>query len=444
MIEPATARGERATAEPVSADVLVVGGGMAGVVAALAARDAGASVVLVRKGPGATALSSGAVGVAPAYGATPSDPFSRRVGPVESALRIAASRPDHPYARLGPAVARLEEALPFTVARIPLLAPYTGRSRWLATPYGAAAECALCQVSMVAADLATAGPIAVVGLRGHLGWDSRLVAHGISRLAAAGAPPASPVEIDLFRTEADAVSRPHELARALERPGAAEEAGARLREVLPPGTAVALFPSVLGVAAPEQVTAAIAAVAGVAVAETTSDIPSVPGLRLDRALSAALRGAGVQVVEGVLEDARGPGSPALAAGREIRAPAWVLASGRFIGGGIVRRATLAEAVLDLPVEASEGGASGYQLARRPSQTLTVRERRAAQPLLAAGLRVDEQLRPLDAQGRPFHEALFAAGAVVGGHEHAADGTGLGVALLTGFLAGRYASAGRTG
>jgi glycerol-3-phosphate dehydrogenase subunit B len=427
----------------IAADVLVIGGGMAGAIAALSARESGASVVLVRKGPGATALSSGAIGVAPAHGATPSEPFASRRGPMESALRIAASRSDHPYARLGPAVARLEEALPFTVARLHLLAPYTGRSMWLATPYGAAAECALCQRSMVAADLAAAGPIAVVGLRGHLGWDPALIAHGIARLGNAGAPPASPVELDLFRTGADAVARPHELARALEVPGAAEAAGARLREVLPRGTAVALFPPVLGVAAPERVVAAIAAAAGVAVAEATSDVPSVPGLRLDRALVAALRTAGVQVVEGPLEEARGPGTPARVARDEIYAPAWVLASGRFIGGGIVRRGSLVEPLLDLPVEASEGGASGYHLSRRPSATLTVRERRAPQPLLAAGLRVDERLRPLDAQGRPVHEALFAAGAVIGGHEHAADGTGLGVALLTGFLAGRHASARRS-
>jgi glycerol-3-phosphate dehydrogenase subunit B len=117
----------------------------------------------------------------------------------------------------------------------------------------------------------------------------------------------------------------------------------------------------------------------------------------------------------------------------------VLASGRFIGGGIVRRRTLLEPLLNLPVEASEGGASGFHLARRPSTTLTVRQRGAPQPLLAAGLRVDGRLRPLDPQGRPVHDALFAAGAVIGGHEHAADGTGLGVAVLTGFLAGRYAS-----
>ncbi|HET7754214.1 MAG TPA: FAD-binding protein [Anaeromyxobacteraceae bacterium] len=426
-------------AGPVAADVLVVGGGMAAVMAALAARDAGASVVLVRRSPGATALSSGAIGVAPAHGATAADPFSGRPGPVDSARRIAAARPDHPYARLGVAVGRLEEALPFAAARLDLLAPYTGRSRWIATPYGSAAECALCQRTMAPGDLAVAGPVAAVGFRGHLGWDARLVAHGVARLRAAGAPPAEAVEIDAFRTEAGAVAWPHELARALEQPGAAEETGARLREALPPGTEVALFPPVLGLASQSSVCDRIAAAAGVAVAETVADVPSVPGLRLDQALRAALVAAGVRVVEGSLDEARGPSAPVIVRGLEISAAAWVLASGRFIGGGIVRRGALLEPLLNLPVEASEGGAAGFHLARRPSASLTQRERGAPQPLLAAGLRVDDRLRPVDTRGRPVHEALFAAGAVIGGHEHASDGTGLGVAMLTGYLAGRYAS-----
>ena len=49
--------------------------------------------------------------------------------------------------------------------------------------------------------------------------------------------------------------------------------------------------------------------------------------------------------------------------------------------------------------------------------------------------------PLDERGRPVHPRLFAAGAVVGGHEQATDGTGLGVAILTGYLAGRAAAEG---
>jgi len=119
----------------------------------------------------------------------------------------------------------------------------------------------------------------------------------------------------------------------------------------------------------------------------------------------------------------------------------VLASGRFVGGGVARQGRLLEPTLGLPVQAAEGREAGVHLAHRPAASLTVRDRRAPQPLLSAGVRVDAALRPLDERGRPVHPRLFAAGAVIGGHEQASDGTGLGVAILTGWLAGRAAAAG---
>ncbi|HET7823909.1 MAG TPA: anaerobic glycerol-3-phosphate dehydrogenase subunit B, partial [Anaeromyxobacter sp.] len=229
---------------------------------------------------------------------------------------------------------------------------------------------------------------------------------------------------------------------ALEPPGAAEALGAALRAALPAGAGAALLPPVLGLDPRAKVAERVAAAAGIPVAETLSDVPSVPGIRLQRAIDARLAAAGVEVVTAAVAGARGPGDPLRAGGHEVLARAWVLATGRFVGGGIARRGTLVEPALGLPVQAAEGGEAGVHLAARPAASLTVRDRRAPQPLLSAGLRVDGSLRPLDERGRPVHPRLFAAGAVIGGHEQATDGTGLGVAILTGWLAGRAAAAAR--
>jgi glycerol-3-phosphate dehydrogenase subunit B len=441
--KPGTGTGAGSFTGPVDSDVLVVGGGMAGAMAALAAREAHARVVLVRRAPGATALSSGAIGVAPDAWAAPGEPFASRLGTLEAARRIAASRPEHPYAVVGASLDALEEALAFAARELAeVLAPPGARPLQISTPYGSFVTCALAQRTMVAGDLAAAkGPLAVVGFRGHLGFDARLVAGGIARLADLGAPPAVPVEIDLFMREDASVARPHELARALEAPGAAEQAGRLLRRTLPAGAAVALFPPVLGLSMAARVAERIEAAAGLPVAETVSDVPSVPGLRLQAALDARLAAAGIEVVSGELAEATGPGAPARVGDRVIRARSWVLATGRFVGGGIARRGRLDETLLGIPVQASEDGESGAHLAVRPPTALTVRERRAPQPLLAAGICVDRLVRPLAGSGAPVHPRLFGAGAVVGGHEQAADGTGLGVAILTGWLAGRNAAAG---
>lgn len=425
-------------------DVLVVGGGLAGAVAALAARRAGARVALARRAPGATALSSGAISSGTDPTALPGTFLGARAGVADSARRLAAVRPRHPYAVAGERLDRLEEALAFAAAQLgTVLAPFTGRHRWLPTPYGSFQAAALCQRTMVAADLGEArGTLAAVALRGHLAWDAGLVAAAVERAAALGGPRAEVARLDFPMWEEAALWRPHDLARFLERPGAAEDLGAMLRRVLPRGASAAVFPPVLGLSPGADVAGRIASAAGLPVAETLSDVPSVPGLRLQAAVEARLEAAGVEVLRGDLRQAREPGAPASCAGREVLAASWVLATGRFVGGGVVRRGTLAESLLGIPVTAAEAfGGWGAQLAGRPAASLTHREGRAPQPLLSAGIASDRLFRPVDADGEVIHGRLFAAGSVLGGHDQAADGSGLGVAVFTGYLAGQAAAAG---
>jgi glycerol-3-phosphate dehydrogenase subunit B len=61
------------------------------------------------------------------------------------------------------------------------------------------------------------------------------------------------------------------------------------------------------------------------------------------------------------------------------------------------------------------------------------------PLMAAGLRVDASLRPLDSSGHPAWRNLCAAGSVLGGYDYITGRSGLGTALITGWLAGQEAS-----
>jgi glycerol-3-phosphate dehydrogenase subunit B len=430
-----------AQAVPETVDVLVIGGGMAGAIAALAARDAGATVLLVRRAPGATALSSGAFCAARDDGALTGEPLASRRGPLEGARRLAALHPEHPYAVLGAALERLPEALAFAARRLaPLVAPPLDRNRFVATPLGAAVPCALCQWTQAAGDLvAVRGTLAVVGFADHLAFDAGLVADGLRRLGRVGAPHAAEVELDLPPVGGGPIAMAHALARALEAPGAAEELGDRLRAVLPARATVALLPPVLGLSAQARVAERIAERAGLPIAEPLSDVPSVPGLRLDAALQEALAAAGVEVLTGSLSAPVRLDEPIELAGRVVEARSFVLATGRFLGGGILRDRGLREPVLGLPVLAAEGGQAGVHLADRPATTLTHRSRRADQPLLSAGIQVDGELRPLGEDGRPVHDRLFAAGAILGGHEQAVDGTGLGLAVLTGWLAGRAAS-----
>jgi glycerol-3-phosphate dehydrogenase subunit B len=320
-----------------------------------------------------------------------------------------------------------------------VLAPAGDRRHFLATAYGSAVGAGLCQRANVAGDLlAVRGTLAVAGFGGHASFDARLVADGLARYRPRGGPEARALEVAL-PPGAGPLSRPHELARALDAPGGAEALGDALRAALPAGTGAVLLPPVLGLDAAAGAAERISARAGVPVAETLSDVPSVPGLRLHRALEARLAFAGIELLQGDFAAPPEPGAPVAVGDVTVTAATWLLATGRFVAGGIARRGVLAEPALRLAVQAAEGHEAGVHLAVRPATSLTVRDRRDPQPLLSAGLRVDAGLRPVDERGRPVHPRLFAAGAVIGGHEQATDGTGLGVAILTGFLAGHAAA-----
>ena len=64
-----------------------------------------------------------------------------------------------------------------------------------------------------------------------------------------------------------------------------------------------------------------------------------------------------------------------------------------------------------------------------------------QPYARFGLPVDRDLRPLDAGDALEFANLRAAGAVLGGYDFAAEKSGGGVSLATGYVAGRRAAEG---
>jgi glycerol-3-phosphate dehydrogenase subunit B len=170
--------------------------------------------------------------------------------------------------------------------------------------------------------------------------------------------------------------------------------------------------------------------------EVLAGPPSVPGIRLGRRLETALEEAGVTV----RPDARVRGFDAtggyidrlrLQDGTEIAGTQYVLATGGVAGGGITSdRTGVTEAVFGCHVDAPE---------RR--REWAKREPLGKHPFARFGVAVDEGLRPLDDDGTCEYENLRAAGRVIGGFDPAAENSGGGVAVATGYTAGRLATDG---
>jgi anaerobic glycerol-3-phosphate dehydrogenase len=375
-----------------AADLLVLGGGVAGVAAALAARAAGARVTLVRAGPGATALSGGGWR-----------------GPLAEALARALAQQGHP----------LE----------PVAAALPGVAGWrepadFAPPWHAAAlpcdDTLVCGVAGLpafnAAFLARA-------------WAPAVEPGG----AAAPALRAATLELpDIPAGGWSPVALAAAVARAPERLGQALGRLARERSA-----AHVILPAILGLDDPLSTWGAVAAAAGVVVGEAVGGLPSLPGWRLDRALLRALGAAGVELLQdralGANLAADRPLAVRLAGGAELHPGALVLATGKFLGGGIEAAPALREPALGLPVALERLGERFHEA----SPLLTTELARAGdQPLLRAGVRVDAQHRPL-APGTGEGGAAAPAGVRVAGSVRegwdAALG-GLGAAAADGWAA----------
>ncbi|MCA1826775.1 MAG: FAD-binding protein [Myxococcales bacterium] len=355
-------------------NVLVIGGGVAGVAAAVTARSLGASVTLVARGPGATALSSG-----------------------------AADFRQHPWLPQD----AVDDGLRFVRGL-----GYAGDGNlWLLSPLGCPKRTVLAQPFIAAGDLKAlpkdARP-AVVALCGSQAIEARLQAKGLAKHF----PKAFALPVELYVHRSDALRTIPEIAADLDQPGRRTQLTEALRRAVRASGATHLYLPTLGYA-PEPIDA------GVPVYEMLSAPPSVPGIRLQRALEKSID------IRGGIVERRPDGGVQIISGTScepLEAHAVVLATGRFIGGGIRSDDRLRETVFDLPVWAGDR----QKLVPLPTEELFSQKASGRHVGLTAGLRNLE------------YGKVFAAGAVVGGYDQSRDEGGLVIAAVLGVRAGRAA------
>ena len=283
------------------------------------------------------------------------------------------------------------------------------------SPLGCPKPTALAQPFIAAGDLKAlprdARP-AVVALCGSQAIEARLQAAGLARWF----PKAFVLPVEFYVQRSDALRTVPEIAADLDQPGRRAQLADALRRAVRNSGATHLYLPTLGYQ-PEPIDA------GVPVYELLSAPPSVPGIRLQRAIERGL--SGIEVRTGVVEK-RADGGVQVISGTScepLEPQAIVLATGRFIGGGIRSEDRLRETVFDLPVWAGDR----QKLAPLPTEELFSQKAAGRHVGLTAGLR---ELR---------YDRIHAAGAVVGGYDPSRDEGGLGVAAVLGVAAGRAAA-----
>jgi glycerol-3-phosphate dehydrogenase subunit B len=374
--------------------------------------------------------------------------------------------PSHPYALLADASAGPGEAWPAFRARFDAAGAFlldhlakaghtlSGRLETLTahvTTHGTLRLTNLSPLSVHRGDVSalSAARVVFVGVEGVGAFDPSFVGRSLQAILGKDHPGAlAGIEVRTVRipwARSTGGLLPAEVARDLDDPERREAFVAEVAGVIGGATFThAVIAPVLGIERHPEVLELLARRTGVVVSEPLVPPPhAIHGLRMQKALDRALAASRVRLVNARVTGAEIAGKRILSLEGEdeagpvrIRAEGFVLATGRFLGGGLTARGTLREAIFGLPVfhrTRPVGDRAVFNLLRPGYFT--------RQPLFDAGLRASSDLRPLDADDRVAYENLLVAGTILGGYDLALDGTGPGVDLLTGFAAGERAASG---
>lgn len=430
-------------------DVLVIGGGLAGVTAALAAAREDVRVRLVSAKQSTLRQASGVIdvlGYLPAEDQPVVEPFDA----------IADLPADHPYQRVGTDAVR--EALAFfdAVAGDAYAGSHTDANALVPTYAGRVKPSARYPAATAAGLASDPRDTLLVGFETIPDFDAPLAA---AHLEAAAVPfDVRGVTVPfpgIRRDDAKVTRYAHLLDRDEPVWQGGTETGARtaLASVVDDrleGETRVGFPAILGDEYATTVRADLEAALGVDVFEVPMGPPSLPGLRLEDLLYGALEDAGVRLTTGVPVvgyETAGNGADDRSEGAEDdridhvvvdrngaavphRADQYVLATGGLVGTGIEsNRERVTEPIFDCHVPHPTDRYDWF-----------VDDVFGDQPYARFGVVPDRDLRPLDADGDPEFANLRAAGAVLGGYDFAAEKSGSGVSLATGYVAGTRAVA----
>jgi glycerol-3-phosphate dehydrogenase subunit B len=419
-------------------DILVIGAGPAGLLAASVASARGARVRVLAAGIGTTHLSPGWIGVLNTNDDPSASPDRDLAGALE---RWIPEHPEHPYALTGfdalqGGISAFREVC--AAAGLNYLGDLQANYR-LPTALGALIPVALAPDSFVAGDARLPGEMLIAGPAGWRDFYPALCAGNLARQGVAARsdvfdlPEATTGKFDVT---------PVGLARLFERADVRAHVAAQLKARVNGAARVGL-PAVLGLDGHAEVWRDFQERLGTPVFEIPTLPPSVPGIRLYSAFKRALLRSGARILldmtvtRGITEGGRAVGVVVPSPAREAtyRADRIILASGGLYGGGLVtdRYGNMREAIFDLALSTS--GSSCEQGVGAVSMWfdehfLSLQ----GHPIHRAGVRINRQMQPISDAGDVLLEGVRIAGRLIAAYNPVVEGSTEGVWLASAYRA----------
>ncbi len=411
-------------------DLLVIGAGLSGLVAGIAAARQGARTRIVATGMGAMHWTPGTIGVL-GYLPGGKDPVK---SPLDALDSLAQARPRHPYTLLDAAALRknldafveLAESLGLTYH-----GAEDGGNLLLPSAAGATRPVFLAPEGQVDGHMGRSEPYVIVGFQALRDFYPTLIAENLTKLGSQARAEFLPIELITSRRDFTTVH----LAQALDDGAVVKRLADALKKVIKPGERVGL-PAILGMKRHPEMLAALRTALDAPVFEIPTLPPSVPGIRLMTAMrnyfERELHGRmdlGLTVTDFSANDGKIEWVSSQASARPVkhRAHRFLLATGGVLGGGFTSDFTgqVQEVVFDLPLDIPQKRSQWFQPDFLSPE---------GHPVFRGGLLVTGAFRPANADGQAIYDNLWAAGNLLTDSDPVSERSMEGIAIVTALAA----------
>ncbi len=413
-------------------DLLVIGAGLSGLMAAYTAAKSGLSVRVINKGLGSMHWSAATVDL---LGYTYSNQKQSVKRPFTTITALRDSNPDHPYALL------TEDGIRFALGEFVALTkeiglPYggsgSGDNLFLPSPAGAPRPTYLAPQAQLAGDLGRSEPMLIVGFKGMRDFFPHLIADNLIRLGYTARAAFLPLDLITARRDANTIH----LAKELDDGACRVKLGRALKNFAQKGERIGL-PAILGLNQHAQALVELNKLCEVPLFEIPTLPPSVPGVRLYTAVRNKLQQMNVRVepameviasstVDGQVEWVE---SETSARPYRQRAQSYLLATGGILGSGFDsdHSGHIWETIFDLPITPPQDRSQWFHSSFFSSE---------GHPVFHGGVTVNRNFQPIDASGQVIYTNLWAAGNILAGSDPILERSLEGAAIVTGIAAGR--------
>jgi len=422
-------------------DLLVIGAGLSGLMAAYTAVKAGMRVTIAAKGLGSMHWGAGTIDVLGYTATQPELPVKR---PLEQIQSLIQQNPQHPYALL------TNEHIAQTLATFVALSkdigvPYGGATNpgdnlLLPSPAGAARPTYLAPKAQLAGDLSRSEPMLIVGFEGLRDFYPELIAENLTHLGYPARAAFLPLKLITNRRDSNTV----QLAQGLDNKEQRALLAAALRKIVRPGERIGL-PAILGMDAHITLLAELERETNSLVFEIPTLPPSVPGVRLYKAFRGHLQSLGVRLTAGlevISTQTTAPNgvpgavqwveSATSARPLKLRADKYLLATGGILGGGFNSdvNGRVWETIFNLPLTIPQERADWFNSGFLDPQ---------GHPVFKGGVKVNASFQPIGANDQPLYANLWAAGNLLAHSDGIQERSLEGTAVATGVAAAQALS-----